>query len=166
MMKNALIAAALLALILCGCNGAQQEEMNSQIAAMKTEIAGMETELARVKAQVGNLKSELSGCRDELQALIDMWRATAKEAYINQARDITLKAISDAKANPRPLIRNGLQRGDWPCFLHASVEKDTGGPSQLNDFQGAAGLVIFSAFQYELENTPSLIVCGNEIQTQ
>jgi archaellum component FlaC len=88
MMKNIVLAAALFTLMLFGCSGGQQEEMNNQIAAMNNEITGMETELARVKAQVGDLKSELSGCRDELQALLQEKMQEAETAVEGVMEDM------------------------------------------------------------------------------
>jgi nitroimidazol reductase NimA-like FMN-containing flavoprotein (pyridoxamine 5'-phosphate oxidase superfamily) len=66
-MKQAIvIAAALLALVLCGCGGEQPE-------VVKNQIAGMENELAEIKALVGDLKSELSICKDGLQEQDASW---------------------------------------------------------------------------------------------
>ena len=69
MMRSALIAAALLALVLCGCSGEQPEVVKNQFADMEIELSGMKNELTEVKAMVGDLKSELSVCKNELQAL-------------------------------------------------------------------------------------------------
>lgn len=68
-MRSALIAAALLTLVLCGCSGGQPQEMISIFAKMESKLANMEKELAEVKALVVDLKSELSTCKIELQAL-------------------------------------------------------------------------------------------------
>src|SRR4030043_148140 len=35
-----------------------------------------------------------------------------------------------------------LSRGNWPCFFSKTVEKSTGGHSQLNDLQGSAGFMM------------------------
>jgi len=55
--------------------------------------------------------------RQELQALIDMWRATGKSDYLEQANDRVIKAMADAKSNQRPLLRHNRPRGTWPCFF-------------------------------------------------
>jgi septal ring factor EnvC (AmiA/AmiB activator) len=70
MRTGALIAAVLLAFMLCGCSGEQPKEVKSMLASMEKKIAGMEDELAEVKAMIGDLKSELSDCKNELQALV------------------------------------------------------------------------------------------------
>jgi len=80
--------------------------------------------------------------RQELQALIDMWRATGKSDYLEQANNRIIKAMADAKSNQRPLLRNNRPRGTWPCFFLKEVEKETGGHNQLCDFQGAAGFLM------------------------
>ena len=80
--------------------------------------------------------------RQELQALIDMWRATGKLTYLEDARRLVLKAISDAKSNQRPLLWRNQQRGNWPCFYSKEIEKATGGHGQLYDFQGSAGFLM------------------------
>jgi hypothetical protein len=69
-MRNALIAAALLALVLCGCSVEQPEVVKNQSADMESELTSMGNELEEVKAMAGDLKSELYACKDELQALI------------------------------------------------------------------------------------------------
>ncbi len=81
--------------------------------------------------------------RQELQALLDMHRATHNDKYIKKARQLALKAIADASANQRTLWWGTKDRGTWPCFL-AGVES-TGGHGQLNDFQGAAGLMMVAS---------------------
>jgi hypothetical protein len=80
--------------------------------------------------------------RQELQALIDMWRATSDPAYLDQAEKRARQAITDARANMRPLLWHTQKRGQWPCFLLKKVVSQTGGHNQINDFQGAAGLLM------------------------
>ena len=80
--------------------------------------------------------------RQELQALIDMWRATGKLAYLEQANNRVIKAIADAKSNQRPLLRHNRPRGIWPCFFLKEAEEQTGGHNQICDFQGAAGFLM------------------------
>jgi len=80
--------------------------------------------------------------RQELQAFIDMWRATGKGAYLDQARDLTLQAIQEATAQSQPLLWHGEYRGLWPCFYLESVQAQTGGHNQLADFQGSAGFLM------------------------
>lgn len=80
--------------------------------------------------------------RQELQALLDIWRATGKSTYLENAHKLALKAIADAKANPRPLLWHNQQRGTWPCFYSKEIEKATGGHGQLYDFQGSAGFLM------------------------
>jgi len=80
--------------------------------------------------------------RQELQALVDMWRATGKLTYLQQAKKQIVKAIADASSSPRPLLLHNKPRGNWPCFLLKSVEKQTGGHNQICDFQGAAGFLL------------------------
>lgn len=80
--------------------------------------------------------------RQELQALIDMWRATNDPAYLEQAKKLVFKAITNAKSNPHPLLLRGQSRGNWPCFFSKNQEKDTGGHGQLYDFQGSAGFMM------------------------
>ena len=80
--------------------------------------------------------------RQELQALIDMWRATGKLTYLEQANNRVVKAIADAKSNQRPLLWRNRSRGTWPCFFLKSAESQTGGHNQLCDFQGAAGFLM------------------------
>ena len=70
MMRNALIAAALLALVLCGCSSGQPQEMIDMFARMESKLAKWKSELAEVKAMVVELKSELSTCKGEMQALV------------------------------------------------------------------------------------------------
>ena len=69
-MRSALIAAALLALVLCGCSSEQPKEMISMFAKMESKLASMEKELAEVKALVVELKSELSTCKGEMKAIV------------------------------------------------------------------------------------------------
>jgi hypothetical protein len=80
--------------------------------------------------------------RQEFQALVDMWRATGKSAYLEQANHRVIKAMADARSNQRPLLRRNLPRGTWPCFFLKETERQTGGHSQLCDFQGAAGFLM------------------------
>jgi hypothetical protein len=80
--------------------------------------------------------------RQELQALIDMWRATSKSSYLEQANNRVIKAIADAKSNQRPLLRRNRPRGTWPCFFLKKAEKETGGHNQICDFQGASGFLM------------------------
>ncbi len=79
--------------------------------------------------------------RQELQALTDMWRATGKDTYLDLAADLSLRAIETATDNRRPLLYHDESRGDWPCFYLESVQIQTGGHSQLCDFQGCAGFL-------------------------
>jgi hypothetical protein len=71
-----------------------------------------------------------------------MFLATGKERYLRRALKRSLEAIDQAEKNRRPLLYRGRKRGVWPCFLHPMTEKTTGGHSQLNDFQGATGLLM------------------------
>lgn len=80
--------------------------------------------------------------RQELQALIDMWRATAKISYLEQARRRVLKAIADAESNPQTLLWHNKPRGNWPCFYLKTVQNQTGGHNQICDFQGAEGFLM------------------------
>ena len=80
--------------------------------------------------------------RQELQALIDMWRATGKSTYLEQANNRVIKAMADAKSNQRPLLRHNRSRGTWPCFFLKEAEEQTGGHNQICDFQGAAGFLM------------------------
>ena len=80
--------------------------------------------------------------RQELQALVDMYYATSDKKYIITAKETVLKAIRDAEQNRQALNYYKQPRGTWPCFFHKAVLKATGGHSQLNDFQGAAGFLM------------------------
>ncbi len=80
--------------------------------------------------------------RQELQALIDMWRATGRRSYLDEAKKLVLEAIKDSMSNRRPLLLNRRQRGTWPCFESKASLKSTGGHNQINDFQGAAGFLM------------------------
>jgi hypothetical protein len=80
--------------------------------------------------------------RQELQALIDMWRATSDPVYLDQAEKRALQAMTDARAHVRPLLWHNQPRGEWPCFFLKKVASQTGGHNQINDFQGAAGLLM------------------------
>jgi hypothetical protein len=79
--------------------------------------------------------------RQELQALIDMWWATGDCVYLDLAEKLTSQAIAAACEHSRPLLWYGQFRGDWPCFYLDAVEAQTGGHSQLCDFQGCAGFM-------------------------
>ncbi|MBN2130135.1 MAG: hypothetical protein JW741_11595 [Sedimentisphaerales bacterium] len=79
--------------------------------------------------------------RQELQAMIDIWWATGDIAYLDQATDLTFRAIRQAVEDSRPLIWHEEYRGDWPCFYLDTVAEQTGGHSQLCDFQGSAGFL-------------------------
>jgi len=101
--------------------------------------------LARVTADEGRSLSEgmaIYYLRRELQSLIDMWRATGDLTYLDSAKSLTLQAIDEATANPRPLIWHGEDRGDRPCFYLDTVAAETGGHSQLCDFQGSVGFLM------------------------
>jgi hypothetical protein len=78
----------------------------------------------------------------ELQALVDMWWATGSRSYLDQATNRTLRALKEAVVNPRPLIWHGESRGEWPCFYLETVLAETGGHSQLCDFQGSVGFLM------------------------
>jgi hypothetical protein len=80
--------------------------------------------------------------RQQLQALLDIWRATGDNGYLEKARQLSLKAITDASASPKPLLIYKQTRGVWPCFFAKDLETITGGHGQLYDFQGAAGLTM------------------------
>jgi len=80
--------------------------------------------------------------RQELQALIDIWRATGKSSYLEQANNLVIRAMTDAKSNQRPLLLHNRTRGTWPCFFLKSAESQTGGHNQLCDFQGSAGFLM------------------------
>lgn len=93
----------------------------------------------------------------ELQACVDMWRAThgtdpgASRRYLDQAADLVLRAMQEARAHPRSLMWHGQWRGDWPCFYLDSVVVQTGGHNQLCDFQGSAGFLIVARALHELD---------------
>ncbi len=78
----------------------------------------------------------------ELQSLVDMWRGTGNPAYLDMARSLTLQALDEAAAHPLPLVWHDEPRGDWPCFYLETVAEETGGHSQLCDFQGSAGFLL------------------------
>ena len=80
MMRSALIAAAMLALLLCGCSGGQPQEIIDMVAKMESNLASMEGELADVKAMVVDLKAELSTCKIELQTLAQQKLQAAEAA--------------------------------------------------------------------------------------
>ena len=83
--------------------------------------------------------------RQELQSLIDMWRATGQTKYLEQAKQRALKAILDAESNPKLLLWHNKPRGNWPCFFSKTAEKATGGHTQIQDFQGSAGLMMVAS---------------------
>lgn len=85
----------------------------------------------------------------ELQSLVDMWRGTGNPAYLDMAKGLTLQAIAEATANPFPLIYHNEPRGDWPCFYLQTVADETGGHSQLCDFQGSAGFLLVARALWE-----------------
>jgi hypothetical protein len=87
----------------------------------------------------------------ELQACVDMWRATGRITYLDQATNLTLLAIEEARINPRPLIWHSESRGEWPCFYLDTVAADTGGHSQLCDFQGGVGFLTVARALDELD---------------
>lgn len=103
--------------------------------------------------------------RRELQGLLDMWRATGDLAYLNCAKSLTLQAIDEATANPRPLIWHDEPRGDWPCFYLATVEAETGGHSQLCDFQGSVGFLMVALALREV-NDPAVRDIAVFVETQ
>jgi hypothetical protein len=121
------------------------DEVNRPLL-LKRLIAAFDREYATHvrKNKSKNLSDDMAVyyLRQELQALIDMWRATGKSAYLEQAHNRVVKAITDAKANQRPLLRRNLPRGTWPCFFLKAAERQNGGHSQLCDFQGAAGFLM------------------------
>ena len=125
--------------------------------------------------------------RQELQALTDMWRATGKDIYLDLAADLSLRAIQAAIDNRRPLLDHGESRGDWPCFYLESVQAQTGGHSQLCDFQGCAGFLNVACILQQLNRPewepitdfvehqvvekwlyykPSITTCGHEGRPQ
>lgn len=87
----------------------------------------------------------------ELQACIDMWRATGNSAYLEQAMSLVLCAVEEARGNPRPLMWHGQSRGERPCFYFDTVAAQTGGHSQLCDFQGGAGFLAVARVLHELD---------------
>jgi hypothetical protein len=87
----------------------------------------------------------------EFQACIDMWRATGSGVYLEEATDLALRAIEAARANPRILTLYGDPRGEWPCFYLDTVVEQTGGHSQLCDYQGSAGLLLVARALHELD---------------
>jgi hypothetical protein len=113
---------------------------------LKRFIAAFDREYAKhvEKNKSKNLSDDMAVyyLRQELQALIDMWRATGKSAYLEQANNRVIKAIADAKSNQRPLLRHNRPRGTWPCFFLKEAEEQTGGHNQICDFQGAAGFLM------------------------
>ncbi|MFC1764460.1 hypothetical protein ACFL6U_20625 [Planctomycetota bacterium] len=103
--------------------------------------------------------------RQELQALIDMWQATKKPVYIEQASLRAAQALLDARNAPRPLLWHNQSRGEWPCFFYKQVEQQTGGHSQLNDFQGATGLLMVATALKEA-NLPGWDILATQVQEQ
>jgi hypothetical protein len=118
-------------------------------------IAAFERDLAILDA--ANRGRDLSDAmtlyhmRRELQACIDMWRATDSVACLDRAMILVLYAIAAANENLQPLVWHGQSRGRWPCFYLDSVAKETGGHSQLCDFQGAAGFLMVARLLDELD---------------
>jgi hypothetical protein len=86
----------------------------------------------------------------ELQACLDMWRATGYLPYLDRATDLTLRAVKEAILNPRPLLWHDIPRGERPCFYLDSVRAETGGHSQLCDFQGSSGFLMVARVMQEL----------------
>ena len=118
-------------------------------------VAFDEAYLARIAADEDRCLCEgmtVYHLRRELQALVDMWRATGDLAYLDCARSLTLQAIHEATANPRMLIWHDEDRGDWPCFYLSTVEADTGGHSQLCDFQGSVGFLLVARALREVDD--------------
>jgi hypothetical protein len=103
--------------------------------------------------------------RQELQALIDMWQATKKPVYLEQASLRAAQALTDARKAPRPLLWHGESRGEWPCFFYQQVEQHTGGHSQLNDFQGATGLLMVAS-ALKQANQPGWDILAAQVQEQ
>jgi hypothetical protein len=103
--------------------------------------------------------------RQELQALVDIWWATGSSAYLDLAADLTLRAMREAIENPRPLIWHEEFRGDWPCFYLDTVEAQTGGHSQLCDFQGSAGFLNVARLLHQL-NRPESKKIANFVEQQ
>ncbi|MCF7955128.1 MAG: hypothetical protein K9M75_04945 [Phycisphaerae bacterium] len=91
----------------------------------------------------------------EIQALIDMWRATKKQSYLDQAENLVLKAISDAQKNQHVLLRYNKNRGKWPCFFEEDLQTITGGHGQLGDFQGATSFMMVAVALHETRNPSS-----------
>lgn len=89
--------------------------------------------------------------RQELQALIDMWRTTGQDVYLDSATDLTLQAIQAASDHRRPLLHHDEVRGEWPCFYLESVQAQTGGHNQLCDFQGCAGFLNVARILQQLD---------------
>jgi len=89
--------------------------------------------------------------RRELQACIDMWRATGGAEYLDRATSLVLSAIAQARENLRPLIWHDQARGQWPCFYLDAVAEETGGHSQLCDFQGSTGFLMVARALRELD---------------
>ncbi len=121
------------------------DEVNRPLL-LKRFIAAFDREYATHvrKNKSKNLSDDMAVyyLRQELQALIDMWRATGKSDYLEQANNRVIKAMADAKSNQRPLLRRNRPRGTWPCFFLKDAEEQTGGHNQICDFQGAAGFLM------------------------
>jgi len=90
--------------------------------------------------------------RREIQAFLDMWRATGDRPYLDRARNLALRAIDEATANPRPLIWHDELRGEWPCFYLATVAAETGGHNQLCDFQGSVGFLMVARCLHQVNH--------------
>ncbi len=87
----------------------------------------------------------------ELQACIDLWHATEDIACLDHAMIRVLYSIAAARENLQPLIWHGRSRGAWPCFHLDAVVGETGGHSQLCDFQGGAGFLMVARLLDELD---------------
>jgi hypothetical protein len=88
--------------------------------------------------------------RQELQALTDMWWATGDRVYLDLAEKLTSQASAAAGERSRRLLWYGQSRGDWPCFYLDTVELQTGGHSQLCDFQGCAGFMNVASILHQV----------------
>lgn len=159
------VIAVLLAGVLCSVASCGQSSPNRALPALHSDVAPLAPEnrellhqrfvaafdqryiAHQAKNKSRNLADHFQAyyLRQELQALIDMWRATGTLSYLQQAKKLTFQAMDDARSSPRPLLLGGRSRGTWPCFFLKTVEKQTGGHNQLNDFQGAAGLLMVAS---------------------
>jgi septal ring factor EnvC (AmiA/AmiB activator) len=87
MRTGALIAAALLALVLCSCSGEKSQQENKKLADMESELSDVKGELAEVKDIADDLKAEVSAVKDETQALMqeEMQDQAAAETALLEA---------------------------------------------------------------------------------